>query len=149
MYHTSKWTWSSVDHIPTSKHSLLTVLWDTSSLQFSLPCYWHNVYHLLSPMKKVLRGKYYANHDKWKLQWWSVSKNSKQNFTRQGYMLLFKSGTLLLREMVTMLRSRDVIHRGSVSFWCMIYIPVLIIIPLLKKKALLFNSPLYNINWFM
>ena len=60
-------------------------------------------------------------------QWWesencSGSKNSQQNFTKQGYMLSFKGGTLLLREMVTMLRSRNVIHRGPVSFWCMIHI---------------------------
>ena len=66
MYYASKWSWSSVDHIPTSQHShyfspkqcstfewvhvslprriLLTFLWANSSLQFSLPRYWHNVY---------------------------------------------------------------------------------------------------------
>ena len=42
---------------------------------------------------------------------------------------------------VAMLTSWDVIHRGSASFWCMMHVPVLIIIPVLKKKALLFDSP--------
>ena len=46
---------------------------------------------------------------KWKQQWWSDSKNSQQNFPRQRYMLSFKGESLLLREMATMLRSRDVI----------------------------------------
>ena len=45
-------------------------------------------------------------------QWWSGSKNSQQTFTRQEYMLSFEDRTLLLRETVTMLRNRDVIHRG-------------------------------------
>ena len=31
-------------------------------------------------------------------------------------MLSFEGGTLLEREMVTMFRSRDVIHRGAASF---------------------------------
>ena len=47
---------------------------------------------------------------KWKLLWWSDSNNRQQNFKRQGYMLPFESGIFLLREIVTMLRSRDVIH---------------------------------------
>ena len=63
MYQISHWSWSFVDHIPTSQHShcfslylcstfeqehaslrrkiLLTVLWSSSSLQLSL--HWHNV----------------------------------------------------------------------------------------------------------
>ena len=40
-------------------------------------------------------------------------------------------------------RSRDVIHRGPSSFWCMIYVPVLVIIPVLNKMALLFDTPSY------
>ena len=68
----------------------------------------------------------------WKLYWWSVSKNRKQNFTRQGYMLSFNGHTLLLREGVTMLRSRDMISRSLVSFWCTICVPVSLIIPLIK-----------------
>ena len=52
-------------------------------------------------------------------------------------MFSFKGGTLLLKEMVTMLRSRGVIPRGPVSFWCMIYVPVSVIMTVLKKKALL------------
>ena len=49
-----------------------------------------------------------------------------------------EGGTLLLKETVTMLRIRDVTHREPASFWCMIHVPVSIIIPVLKKKALLF-----------
>ena len=59
-------------------------------------------------------------------------------------MLSFKGGTLLLREVVTLLRSRDVIHKGPASFWCKINVPVSVIIYVLKKTALPFDSPLYN-----
>ena len=37
-------------------------------------------------------------------------------------------------EMVTMFRSRNVIHRGSASFWYMIHLPVLVIILVLKES---------------
>ena len=66
-----------------------------------------------------------------KQQWWSRSKNRQENFTRQGYMLSFEGRTLLFRGIVIMLRSKDVIHRGPSSFWCMIHVPVLVIIPVL------------------
>ena len=82
--------------------------WATSLLQFLLPCYWHNVYYLFSPMKEGLRGKHYASDEE-----------------------------------VTMLRSRDVIHRGPAWFWCIIQVSVSVIIPVLKKKALLFDLPSY------
>ena len=78
---------------------------------------------------------------KWKLQWWSGSKNSQHNFTRQECMLSFKGATLLLRETVTMLRSRNVIHKEPASFSCMIHVPVSIIIPVLKKNVY-FLTPL-------
>ena len=68
---------------------------------------------------------------KWKLLWWS---GSKKNFMKQGYMLSFEPETLLLRETMTMLKSRDVIYREPVSFWCMIHVLMLIIIPVQKKK---------------
>ena len=70
---------------------------------------------------------------KWKLQW-SGSKSNQQNFTWQGYMLSFESETLLLREAVTMLSCRDVIHRKPVSIWFMINTTVKVIIPVLKKR---------------
>ena len=60
--------------------------------------------------------KYYTSDEKWNLLWWSVSRNGQSNFTGQGYILSFEGGTLLLREKVTMLRSRDVIHWGPSSF---------------------------------
>ena len=53
---------------------------------------------------------------------------------RHGYKLSFECGTLLQRETMTMLRSMNAIHRRSASFWCMIHVPVWIIIPVLKKK---------------
>ena len=55
-------------------------------------------------------------------------------------MLSFEGGTLLLRETVTMLRSKDVIHRGPDSFGCMIHVPLSVIILVLKIKALHFDS---------
>ena len=58
-------------------------------------------------------------------------------------MLSFEGGTLLYRETVTPLR-RDVIHRELAWFWCIIHVCVSVIIPVLKKKALLFDSPSYS-----
>ena len=75
---------------------------------------------------------------KWKLQWWSGLKNSQQDFTRQGYMLSFEGKTLLFRETMTMLGSKNVIYRRPASFSCMIDVPVLVIIPVLKKKDIIF-----------
>ena len=66
--------------------------------------------------------------------------NSHPYFTRQECMLSFECETLRLKKMVTMLRSRDVIHREPASFGCMIHVPVSVIIPLLKKNVLLFDS---------
>ena len=51
-------------------------------------------------------------------------------------MCTFEGGTLLLRETVTMLRSRGVILRGTKFFRYMVHVPVLVIIPVLKKKFL-------------
>ena len=67
-----------------------------------------------------------------------VAQRTVNKFMRQWYMLSFEDGTLLLRKTVTMLRSRDVIHRGPALFWCTIHVPVQVIIPVLKKKALFF-----------
>ena len=51
--------------------------------------------HLFSSMKEGLRGNI-MTVKKWKLQWWSGSKNGQQKFTRQGYMPSFERETLLL-----------------------------------------------------
>ena len=58
----------------------------------------------------------------------------------------FEDGTMLLRQTVTMLRSRDVIHRGPPLFLYMIHVSVSIIILTQKKKALLFDSPSYYLK---
>ena len=79
-----------------------------------------------------------------KLQWYCGAKNIQQNFTRQGYMLSFEDGILLFRETVTLLRSRNVIHRETASFWCMIHVFVSVIIPVVKKKMLLLDSSTYD-----
>ena len=39
-------------------------------------------------------------------------------------MISFEGGTLLFREMVTMLESWDVIHRGPALFLCTIHVPL-------------------------
>ena len=52
--------------------------------------------------------------------------------------------------MVTMLRSRDGIHRGPASFWCIIHVPESVIISVLKKKAFIFLLPLVvsqSVDW--
>ena len=97
-----------------------------------------------APWKRVDEANIMPVTRKWKLQGWRGSKNNEQNFMRQGYMLSFENGTLLVREMVTMLRSRDVILSGPASFWCMIHVPVLVIIPVQKKKAVIFDYSSYQ-----
>ena len=64
-------------------------------------------------MKEGVRGKYYANDEEMKN---AVKWIKEQNFTRLGYIPLFKGDISLLRETVTMLRRRDVIHREPASF---------------------------------
>ena len=54
------------------------------------PDFVHLDYNPFGPMKKSLRGNIMSVTRKRKLQRWSGSENSQQNFTRQGYMLLFK-----------------------------------------------------------
>ena len=64
---------------------------------------------------------------------WQGSENCSDEIAQRtvnGYMPLFEGRTLLLREMVTMMRSRDVIHKGPASIWCMIHISVSVIIPI-------------------
>ena len=58
-------------------------------------------------------------------------------------MLSFTGTTLLLKETVTMLKRRNMIHRIRASFLCMIPVFVSVIIPELKKEALLFYSLSY------
>ena len=89
------------------------------------------------PWRRVLETNIIPETRKWKLQWWRDSKNSQENFTRQGYMLSFKGVTLLLREMVTLSISKDVIDKGPALSWCMIHVPESLIILGLKQKELL------------
>ena len=92
-------------------------------------------FHLFSLIKEGLKGKHYPS-DK------EVKTAVKKWLKVQDYMVSFKIRTLPLRETVTMLKRRNVIHIGSVSFWCMIHVPVSVIIYVFKKKALLFDSRL-------
>ena len=93
-------------------------------------------------MKEGFRVKHYASDVDVKTA--VIKWLQEQNFTRQGYMLSFESETLLLRETVTMLRSRDGIHWGTASFWYKINILTSVIINVLKKKAFVFDSSSYN-----
>ena len=68
-------------------------------------------------MIEVLRDNRYTSDDKVKTAAVEWLKEKCQNFKKKGYMFSFEGGTLLLKDMVTMLRSRDVIHQGQVSFW--------------------------------
>ena len=85
--------------------------------------------------------RHYASDKEVKIAVIRGSKNSQQNFSKQGIVLSFEGGTLLLKQTVTMLRIRDVIHSGPASFWCIIHVPVSVIIPVREKKALPFDSP--------
>ena len=76
-------------------------------------------------------NKHYGSDEgvKKNLQWWSGAKHIQVNFTKQGYMVSFKRGIWLLREIGTMLGIRDGIHRKLAS--CLINIPASIIFPFL------------------
>ena len=68
-------------------------------------------------------------------------KEQSTEFHEEGIHVHIRRGDiLLLRETLTILRSKDIIHRWSASFWEMIHVYVSVIIPLLKKKALTINS---------
>ena len=68
------------------------------------------------------------------------------NFTRQGYMLSLKGKTLLLREMVTMFRNKDVIHSGQYLFWCMIHVPLFCLFLYKKRHYFLTRTYIYIYN---
>ena len=102
-------------------------------------------YHLFSPMREGLRSKYYTSCEDVKTVEINWLNEQSIDFTRLEYMFSFEGGTLLLRETVTMLRSKDVIYWGLASFWFMIHVLMLVIIPVLKKKALFFYSPSYMV----
>ena len=74
-------------------------------------------------------------------------KEQSIEFYEAGIQALIWMWNMLMKDFVTMLRSRDVIYKGPASFWCMIHVPVLVIIPVLRKKALLFDSPSYYKNF--
>ena len=150
-----------MDHIPTSEHSHNSLncyvpLSNESMFPYLVEFCWlffeshhHCRFHFLvtgiilmislALWKRVYEANIMQVMRTWKLQWYSGWKNSQQNFMRQIYTLSFEVGILLLRKMVTMLRSKDVILRRPASFLCMIHAPVLVIIPVLKKKVLLFD----------
>ena len=52
----------------------------------------------------------------------------------QRYIRSFEVLTLLLGKAVTLLRSKDVIHRGPVSFRRIKHVPVLVFIPVQRKR---------------
>ena len=79
-------------------------------------------YYLFHRMKEGLRGKHYANDEEEETAVMKWIKNSQQNWTSQEFKLSFEGRTLQLWETMTMLRSRDMIHKrpASFSFRCMI-----------------------------
>ena len=97
--------------------------------------YWLSIQIIISSIqwKRALEANIMPVTRKGKLQEWSGLKNSQQYFTRQGYLFSFEGGTLLLRETGTMWRNKNAIHRAS--FWCMIHVPMSIIILVLKNKV--------------
>ena len=108
-----------------------------------LDCFFHNVSAVLS---SGLLQEDQTAETLWKKQprWGSQSeKHNQQNLMSKRYILSFDGGTLLLREMMTMWRSREVICRRQATFWYMIHDPVSVIIPAQKKKVLFFDSPSY------
>ena len=67
--------------------------------------------HLFFPMKESLRGKHNASDEEMK------SQTTFQSILQSRHTGSHSKGvTLLLRETVTMLRSREVIHRGPALF---------------------------------
>ena len=73
-------------------------------------------YHFFGSMKEGLRVKHYSSNKEVKYVVNEWLKEQSTEYYGQGYMLSFEGGTLLLRETVTMWKSRDVIHRGPDSF---------------------------------
>ena len=96
-------------------------------------------YHLFGPMKKGLKGKDYVSVKKVKT---TVMKWLKDFYEAGIHTFILEH--CYWGKTITMLRSRDVIHRGPASFWCVIHVSGSVIILVLKKKALVFDSPSWN-----
>ena len=81
---------------------------------------WQNLassdYYLLGPIKEGLRGKHNASNEEMKTAAMEWLKKQSTEFYEAGIQAFIKDGTLLLRESETMLRNRDVTHRGPASF---------------------------------
>ena len=69
-------------------------------------------YHLFDPMKEVLRGKHYTSDEEVKTAVMKYLKEHSTEFYEDGIHALIRKWKLLLRETLTMLRSRHVIQRG-------------------------------------
>ena len=109
-----------------------------SSVQLYCILHTHQILHnLFGPMKEGLKGKHNASDKK--------EKTSEMKWLKEVSKEFYEVKHCLLREMVTMLRSRDMIHWGPASFWFIILVPMSVITPALKKKALFFIHPNSNI----
>ena len=73
-------------------------------------------YYLFDPIKERFKTNIYASEEKVKTALMKWIKEVNRVLQSSDTCSLFEGGTLLLIETVTMLRSRDVIHRGPTSF---------------------------------
>ena len=89
-----------------------------------------------------LKGKLYASDEEGKS---AVSKKSLKEHSTKFHVarihVLIRKGDIVIERNGDEFESKDMIHRGPASFWHMIHDPVSVIIPVLKKKALLFIPP--------
>ena len=98
-------------------------------------------YHQFSPMKEGLKDKHYASNKEVKTAVMKWLKEQSKEFYKAGIHALIRKVDHCYWEKQWLLKSMDVIHRGPASFWSMIHVSVSVIIPVQKKKALLFDSP--------
>ena len=75
--------------------------------------------------------------------WWRGRENSNNEVTQRTVKRILQGMDRCSLSKVIVLWCRNVIHRGSASFLCRIHVPVLVIIPVIKKKALGFDSLSY------
>ena len=99
-------------------------------------------YHLFGQMKGGLRGKHHASNKEVKTTLINQKTIKRISRGRNTCSYLKVEHCYGYKGLIFW----KVIHREPSSFWRMINVFVLVIIPVLKKKALLFDSPSYYYN---
>lgn len=136
------------ERVSTSNEGKLSCRWCRQFLSIaysssSIPGIASPDFRVFDPMKEVLKTKHYCGEEDLKL-FRGIGYICLIGKTQLGYMSSFVGGTMPLKVLVNMLRSRDVNLWCIVISWCTICLILFQISYIIKQAALLFNSPSYK-----